>query len=241
MTLRTLALFFVLLSPVAVTAQTPCKTKLSELPKTVELRGFHLGMTTDQVKARVPQVVFGPTDPLGTSKTTINPYFDPNIDKSGFADIRSVSLDFMDGRLVSLWIGYEPTFKWQSVEDFVAGISTGLSLPATWSSWKGRGQQLRCADFEMTVSIIARGPSFRIFDLSADEALTARRNAAEEARAAVAENEEATEEIIGDKQNKIFYPSGCQPTKQISEANRAVFESVEAAEKAGFKRAKSCQ
>jgi hypothetical protein len=197
-------------------------------------------MTMDQVKARVPQVVFGPTDQLGTSKTTINPYFDPRIDKSGFADVRSVSLDFFDGRLVSLWVGYEPTFKWQSVEDFVAGISTALSLPATWSSWKGRGQQLRCSDFEMTVSIIARGPSFRIFDLTAEEALTARRNAAEEARAAVEKTSEDAEEIIGDKQNQIYYPSGCEPTRAITDPNRVVFESAEAAEKAGYKRAKSC-
>jgi hypothetical protein len=221
-------------------AQNQCKTKISGLPQSAELRGFHLGMTTEQVKARVPQVVFGPTDPLGTSKTTINPYFDPNIDKSGFTDIRSISLDFLDGRLISLWVGYEPSFKWQSVEDFVAGISSALSVPAAWSEWRGRGQHLRCEDFEMTVSIIARGPSFRIFDLTADEALTVRRTAAEEAKAAAEETSEDTEEIVADKQNKVYYPAGCQPTKEISEANRVAFESAEAAEKAGYKRAQNC-
>ncbi len=236
----TLASVLVVLITTGAAAQDQCKIKISDLTQSAELRDFRLGMTMDQVKARVPQVVFGPTDQLGTSKTTINPYFDPNIDKSGFADIRSISLDFFDGRLVSLWIGYEPTFKWQSVEDFVTGISTALSLPAAWSSWKGRGQQLRCVDFEMTVSIIARGPSFRIFDLTAEEALTVRRNIAEEARAAVEENDEDSEEITGDKQNKIYYLSGCQPTKEISEANRVVFESADAAEKAGYKRAKNC-
>lgn len=235
------ALILVLLTTTGASAQTQCKTKLSELPRSAELRGFRLGMTMDEVKARVPQVVFGPTDPLGTSKTTINPHFDPKIDKAGFADVRSVSLDFLDGRLVSLWIGYEETFKWQSVEDFVAGISTALSLPSAWSSWRGRGQQLRCADFETTISIIARAPSFRIFDLTAEESLTARRNAAEEARVATEETTEDAEEIIADKQSKTYYPSGCQPAKEISEANRAVFESVEAAEKAGYKRAKNCQ
>jgi hypothetical protein len=231
----------VLLMTTEAMAQNQCKTKISELPQSAELRGFRLGMTMDQVKSRVPQVVFGRTDELGTSKTTINPYFDSNIDKSSFTDIRSISLDFFDGRLVSIWIGYEPTFKWQSVEDFVVGISSAVSLPAAWSSWRGRGQQLRCGDFEMTVSIIARGPSFRIFDLTAEEALTARRNAAEEARAAVEENDEDTEEIVGDKQNKIYYPAGCEPAKEISEANRVVFDSASAAEKAGYKRAENCQ
>ncbi|HET6892642.1 MAG TPA: hypothetical protein VFH31_16175 [Pyrinomonadaceae bacterium] len=237
----TVVLVLVVLTTTGASAQNQCKLKISELPLSAELRGFRLGMTMDEVKARVPQVVFGRTDALGTSKTTINPYFDPKIDKSGFADIRSVSLDFFDGRLVSLWIGYEPTFKWQLVEDFVAGISTSLSLPSAWSSWRGRGQLLRCADFEMTVSIIARGPSFRISDLTAEETLTARRNAAEEARAAAEENSEEAEEIIADKQSKVYYPAGCQPTREINEADRAVFESVEAAEKAGYKRAKNCQ
>jgi hypothetical protein len=236
----TFASVLVVLITTDAAAQNQCKTKISDLPQSAELRGFSLGMTMDQVKARVPQVVFGPTDQLGTSKTTINPYFHPNIDKSSFTDIRSISLDFFDGRLVSLWIGYEQSFKWQSVEDFVAGISSALSVPAAWSEWRGRGQHLRCGDFEMTVSIIARGPSFRIFDLTADEALTARRTAAEEARAAIEENAEDAEEIIGDKQNKFYYPSGCQPTKEIGEANRVAFESAEAAEKAGYKRARNC-
>ena len=236
----TLVLVLFGLTTTSASAQNQCKLKISELPQSAELRGFRLGMTMDEVKARVPQVVFGRTDALGTSKTTINPYFDPKIDKSGFADVRSISLDFFDGRLVSLWIGYEPTFKWQLVEDFVAGISTALSLPSAWASWRGRGQQLRCADFELTVSTIARGPSFRIFDLTAEEALTARRNAAEEAKAAAEENGEEAEEIIADKQSKVYYPAGCQPTKEISETNRTVFESVEVAEKAGYKRSKSC-
>lgn len=235
------ALILVLLIPFGVRAQNGCRTKIAELPESAELRGFRLGMTMEQVKARVPQVVFGPTDPLGTSKTTINPYFDPRIDKAGFADIRSVSLDFVDGRLVSLWIGYEETFKWTSVEDYVTGISKALSVPAGWAAWKGRGQQLRCGDFEMTVSMVARGPSFRIFDLAADETLTARRTAAEEAKEATVEEESTeSEEIVGDKKNKIYYPANCQPATEITGTNRVVFETVESAEKAGYKRANNC-
>src|SRR6266852_6197343 len=77
--------------------ESSCKAKLADLPPAVELRGFRLGMTTDQVKARVPQVVFGHKNELGVSKTSINPDFDPKIEKSNFADVRTVSLDFLDG------------------------------------------------------------------------------------------------------------------------------------------------
>ena len=172
----------VFLFPLFVAAQTAaCKISLSSLPAAPELKGFHLGMTMEQAKAHFPQIVFGPTDPLGSSKTTINPGFDARADKSKFQDVRSISLDFLDGRVVSIWIGYETNFKWTGVPEFVAGISQSLSLPNAWTEWKLRGRQMRCTDFEMTVSMIAQAPSFRIVDSSAEELLVARRNAAAEA------------------------------------------------------------
>ncbi|MCM3904294.1 MAG: hypothetical protein ND866_21535 [Pyrinomonadaceae bacterium] len=214
---------------------------MSGLPQAAELSGFRMGMTMDQVKARVPQVRFGRTDDLGTSKTSINPYFDPKIDKSGFADVRTVSLDFLDGRVTSLWIGYESTFKWPTVTDFVKGISQSLSLPDLWAPWKSQGQQLKCADFQLTVSSVAQGPSFRILDLTAEGTLTARRVAKEEERESAAENNEAEVEILGDRQSKIYYPAACELTKEISESNRTKFKTALDAEKAGYKPAKECQ
>jgi hypothetical protein len=235
-------LAFLLLSVADVMAQdSQCTAKLSELPQTAELSGFRMGMTVDQVKARVPQVVFGRTDDLGVSKTSINPYFDPKIDKSGFADVRTVSLDFLDGRVTSLWIGYDPTFKWPTVADFVKGISKSLSLPDAWSTWKLQGQQMKCADFQLTVSIVAQGPSFRILDLTADATFTARRIAKEEEREALAENSEEEPEIVGDKHSKIYYPADCDLTKGINESNRTTFKTALDAEKAGYKPAKECK
>src|SRR5215203_2568028 len=145
-----------------------CTKKVGELPAAPELLGFQLGMTKDQIKARVPQTVFGRPDPFGVTKTTINPYFDPSIDKTKFEGVRSISLDFLDERLTSLWIGFDETFKAHNVEEFVRLISTSLQIPANWSSWRGRGQQLQCADFQLTVTTVAGGPSFRILDIPAE-------------------------------------------------------------------------
>ncbi len=240
--LETVTLAFLLLSVGNVVAQdSQCKVKLSDLPQAAELSGFRMGMTMDQVKARVPQVLFGRTDDLGMSKTSINPYFDPKIDKSGFADVRTVSLDFLDGRVTSLWIGYEPTFKWPTVADFVKGISQSLSLPDAWSPWKSQGQQMKCADFQLTVSSVAQGPSFRILDLTAEATFTARRIAKEEEKEALAENSEEEVEIVGDKQSKIYYPADCEVAKEISESNRTTFKTALEAEKAGYKPAKECK
>jgi len=142
-------------------------------------------------------------------------------------------------------------------------ISESLKVSGPWSSWKSRGQQLRCADFQLIVSTLAGGPSLRIFDLSAEDTIAARRQAKEEqdeateATAAKKENgtgdetqtngsKEATNTIsetpaiIGDKQTKTYYPNGCQPPREISETNRAVFKTAADAQKAGFKLAKNC-
>jgi Metal binding domain of Ada len=238
-----IAFLFLLLSAGNVVAQdSQCKVKLSELPQAAELSGFQMGMTVDQVKARVPQVVFGPTDDLGTLKTSVNPHFDSRINKSGFADVRTVSLDFLDGRITSLWIGYDSSFKWPTVVDFVKGISQSLSLPNAWSPWKLQGQQLKCADFQVTVSSVAGGPSFRILDLTADATLAARRVAKEEEKEALAENSEEEEaEIVGDKQTKVYYPADCEAAKEINALNRTTFKTASDAEKAGYKPAKECE
>jgi hypothetical protein len=218
--------------------ENKCTLKLADLPASPDLFGFHLGMTTEQAKMRVPQVDLGRVDPFGVSKTSINPDFDSRIDKASLNGVRTVSLDFLDGHLTSLWFGYDSSFKWTTVPEFVTGISQSLHLPDAWRSWKIRGQKLNCADFQMTVMIVAEGPSFHIIDDKAEEIIAARREAKEEQDAAA---EEAEAEIVADKKARLYYPEGCLPADQINEADRIGFKSKEEAEKAGYKLAKGCQ
>jgi hypothetical protein len=234
------SLVFLLL---AQAAPGQCTRKSSELPAAPELLGFHLGMTKEQIKAKVPQTKFGGADDFGVSKTTINPYFDETIDKTKFQNVRSISLDLLDDHLTSLWIGFDETFKVQTIEDFVKLISQSLQLTGNWSSWRSKGQQLRCADFQLIVTTVARGPSFRLLDIAAEDTVAQRRQAKDE-QDAVAEagaKEEPEEEIVADKQSKTYYPNGCQPAKQIADNNRITFKTITDAEKAGFKPAKNCQ
>ena len=228
-------LMVVLMTAAAASAQQPtCSLKMDQLPDAAELRGFRLGMTYDQVRARVPQVQFGRADQFGVAKTSINPYFDPRIDKVAFADVRTISLDFLDGRLVSLWIGFESTFKWQTLDAFVAGISKPLSLPPEWSNKRG-GRQMSCEGFSLFASVIAGSPSIRISEAAAQETIATRR---EEAAAAA----EATEVmVIGDQRTKLFYPSDCSALQSVTEPNRIKFKDKDEAEKAGYRLAKDCQ
>jgi len=238
-------LFPLLLLVLAQPASAQCTKKISELPGAPELSGFQLGMTKEQVKARVPQTKFGKPDPFGVSKTTINPYFDETIDKTKFQGVRSISLDLLDDKLTSIWVGFDETYKVHSIEEFVKLISQSLQVNGNWSSYRFKGQQLRCADFQLIVTTVAGGPSFRLFDTGADNLVAERRQLKEEQDAAAAEAAASSEipedsEIIADKQSKTYYPNGCQPAKEIAEANRVTFKTTAEAEKAGFKAAKNC-
>lgn len=236
-----LAVIFVFLFETPLFAQTTCTLKLADLPSAPEMRGFRLGMTQNEVKLRVPQVVFGHGDEVGVSKTTINPDFDPKIEKASFNGIRSVSLDFLDARLTSLWFGYDSSFRLKTVDDFVEAISASLKLPAAWQPWRGRGQQLRCADFSVTVNVIAEGVSFRIVDTTAEDLIAERRQAKEEERAGASdEGQSEPEAVLADKRSKTYFTTDCQPTKAIEEKDQVEFQSAAEAEKAGYKKAKGC-
>ena len=218
---------------------TQCTVKLSELPESAELFGFHLGMTSEQLKAKVPQIVFGHTDDFGVSKTTINPDFDPRISKTAFVGVRTISFAFLDGRVSSLWLGYESSFKWQTVPGFVTGISQSLHLPDAWEPWKLRGSRIRCADFQLTVSTVAGGTSFHLIDDAAEQTIAARREAKD--REALAAQGEGEIEIIADKQSRVYYSGDCRPATELKETNRVLFKTKEEAEKAGYTAAKKCQ
>jgi hypothetical protein len=226
----------------SVSTRAQCTQKINNLPPAPELLGFRLGMTKNEIKARIPQTRFGHTDDFGVSKTTINPDFDQSIDKSNFESVRSISLDLLDDHLTSLWIGYDETYKIQSVEEFIKAISASLKLTGAWSAARGKGQQLKCADFEVFVSTIARGPSLRIVDVGAEEAIAGRRQAKEERDSAATEATATQEsaEIVGDKRAKVYYLATCQTTVEIPEADKILFKSSEEAEKAGFRLAKGC-
>ena len=233
--------FLLMLSLTASSGHAQCNLRLSELPPAPEFLGFRLEMTKEEIKSLAPQTAFGKTDPFGVIKTTINPSFNPKIDQKKFAGVRSISLELLDDRLTSLWIGYDETFKVQTLDEFLALINSSLHLPDAWSSWKGRGQQLNCSDFQLVVTLVARSPSLRIVETAAENTIAERRQAKEDEGAAIATGEgHATEEVIGDKVNHSFYPVTCSSAKSVSADRRVVFKNIDEAEKAGYKMATDC-
>ncbi len=243
-----LSLLVGFLTLISLNTAAQCTKKLEELPPAPELLGFRLGMNRAEVKALVPQTSFGHTDDFGVSKTTINPFFDPTIDKTRFAGVRSISLDFLDERLTSIWIGFDETYRIQELSEFARSVSESLKLPNDWAPYRTRGQQMRCSGFQLILTPVARGPSLRLLDLTAEDTIAARRQEKEErdaAAEAAAESagETGSEEVTAvaaDKKTKTYYPISCDAARKISVENRIFFKSAQEAEKVGFKIGKGC-
>jgi hypothetical protein len=184
MNLKKLAFTFALIficTCAAIGQESKCTLKLAELPATSELRGFRVGMTVEQVKARLPKLQVSPADEFGVSSFNIFPDYESGIDKTAFEGVRSISLDVLDGRVFSLWIGYDKTFKWQTIDEYVAGITTALKLSNSWRS-KFRTRQLDCSDFTIAIIPVGESPSIKIIDKAAKELIDKRQAAKEEAQ-----------------------------------------------------------
>src|SRR2546421_39407 len=80
--------------------------------------------------------------------TTFNPHFDLRVDPKAFEAVRSISLDFLDGKLVTLWIGFEETYKWPKLDEFVNGFATALNLPLQWPV-RRMARELMCDRFSV--------------------------------------------------------------------------------------------
>ncbi|HEU5240187.1 MAG TPA: hypothetical protein VFU37_23835 [Pyrinomonadaceae bacterium] len=215
----------------AVAQEGTCSLKFDQLKEAPELFGFHLGMTLDQVKGRSALIKFGPADKFGVVKTSINPHYEPGFDKTEFAGVRTISLDFLDGKLVSLWVGYDETFKWPKLENFIANFSKSLNVPADWPA-KRIGRELTCDGFSLSASIIAGGPALRIADEIAQNTIAERREKAAE---------EAEAEVVGDTRTLQYYPSDCSAKDDVPSTSRTIFKNKVEAESAGYKLAKVCQ
>src|SRR5215475_7826400 len=208
-----------------------CSLKFDQLKEAPELFGFHLGMTLDQVRGRSPLIKFPAADKFGVVKTSINPHYEPRFDKTEFAAVRTISLDFLDGKLVTIWVGYEETFKWPKLDDFITNFSKSLNVPDQWPA-KRNGRELTCDGFSLFASIIAGGPALRIADESAQNTIAERREKAAE---------EAEAEVVGDMRTLQYYPSDCSAKDDVPSASRTIFKNKGEAESAGYKLAKVCQ
>ena len=223
----------ILCSSFVAKSQAPaCSLKVNELKPVEDFYGLHLGMTSAEVKKALPLVQFGRADRLGVMRTSFNPHFDQRVEKTAFPDVRTISLDFLDDKLATVWIGYENTFKWPKLDVFVENFSKSLGVSPEWQPARSGGRALVCDGFTIYAQMIGGGPSLRINDEAAQTVITTR----------LAEAIDADEQqVIGDIRTKKYYPSDCSAKDSIPQVSRTVFKNKEEAEKAGYTLAKDCE
>jgi hypothetical protein len=162
-----------------------CALTLAQAPT---LRGLRLGMNQAQVLARFPGTSLERADELGLSRlrlalidVDLYPKGSSNRDRgvqldiaagtsegrsftadsSRFPDlkgVRRIQLRFVDGRIAYVLLGYDDSFKWNSVDEFTQTVSKNLGLPGDWrapldSDRVGKEKELRCEGFLIAAAI----------------------------------------------------------------------------------------
>ncbi len=137
------------MTAVSVSAQeTTCNLTLAQAPA---LRGFRLGMSAKEFKARYPSVEVREIDEVGGAKAEIFSNDSASkIDKAELKDVESITLLFADDRLESISVRYTNIIKWESADQFVSTISKALNLPGTWKSVEWWQESLQCDGFRAT-------------------------------------------------------------------------------------------
>lgn len=182
MKLITIIVLLLTSAAIASAQENKCTLKLSDLKKTPELYGFRIGMTLEQIKAIVPSLQPGNVDELGFSTTSFSPDFNPQVNKAVYKGVRTVSLEFLDGKLFMLWIGFDGSYKWKTLDELVRGMGAALGLPVGAWSVTSPKPVVECDDFEIAASMIAGAPSIRINDKTARDLWEQRRAEREEKR-----------------------------------------------------------
>jgi hypothetical protein len=118
--------------------------KIEQAP---ELRGFKLGQTLKDTKARFPSIRFVTAREDGYSTEILDGYDLRESDKSQFSGLRSIWASFLDGKLASIDFRYDDSVKWNSVTEFTDRVSETLKLPKVWSSENSFTNHLDCDGF----------------------------------------------------------------------------------------------
>jgi hypothetical protein len=122
----------------------------------IQLRGFRLGMSLDEVKRRFPKKKdwMETADEVGCADQTI---FGTQFNENEFRDVTLIYARFFQSRLVGISLRYKTDAKWSSIHDFAKRVSDSLGLPDAWQDPKNAdaksSQILRCGDVRLVASL----------------------------------------------------------------------------------------
>ena len=147
-----LAAIFALCLAAAHAQQAQAQVCTLTVEQAPELRGFRLGMTTEEIRARFPgalvrQMGFGSS----SAQLTQAAFGQGNAD--AYKGVNDINLLFLDDHLAYLAVGYDQTVPWKNAGQFAARVSEFLKLPDAWRDGAGNGNKvLTCAGFDVIVT-----------------------------------------------------------------------------------------
>ncbi|HEV7844546.1 MAG TPA: TolC family protein, partial [Pyrinomonadaceae bacterium] len=137
-----------------------CPLTLAQAPN---ISGLRLGMSTAEATALFPALKLSPPDKVGVSNAVLN-----QKDFGGnqfFEGVQTVLLQFAEGRLYLIHVGYPVTNSWNSKDEFLTYIARKLNINGDWKpfyNWQDknvrdisdlRSLALECTGFRLSVGI----------------------------------------------------------------------------------------
>lgn len=172
--------------PGAAGRRAASKLTMAQAP---QIGGLKLGMSMEQVLALFPGIrddaevrssLSKPPSKFGELSFVIKPW--KYSTKKKFERVSQIVLTFLDGRVSTLYVGYDGPL-WEHVDEFVAKFARETKSPGadSWDAYVGMDTQLKtlkCKDFE--ISVFAGGNNVNINyvqmrDMAAQQKLKERR------------------------------------------------------------------
>ena len=170
--------------------QPRCTLSMSQAP---ELYGLRLGMNLSQVMSRFPNLKVPEADEFGVASVMLREDEIGNMaaDNLGIDRVANVTLEFTDGRLSFIRLGYPATNRWNSTDEFIAAVAERLNLPGGWKGFYDlemknfratedfRDRSLECSGFRISIgigveAIGAQPPHIKLEDMAAAQRVKAR-------------------------------------------------------------------
>lgn len=166
-------------SPVSPTAAPLCPLTLADAPI---IGGLRLGMTVAQASALFPSLKLSPPDRVGVTNAILNRQ---DLARNQFFEgVQTILLQFMDGRLYFIHVGYPVTNRWNSKDEFITALSEKLKVTGDWKpfyEWQDknvrtqedlRSAAIECRGFRLSAGIGVEGlggdqfPRYELEDLN---------------------------------------------------------------------------
>jgi hypothetical protein len=106
-----------------------CNVPVANAP---ELRGFKLGMTLDEARARSGLISIPASPRIDETGFFQASVLLPDLGKAQREGIKSLELGFLDGKLVSIQVSYDATVTWPDEDQFGISVAKSLGIPDAW-------------------------------------------------------------------------------------------------------------